>query len=90
MKTTVPTGVSFPVVARIVALTWVWLAYGVVTLIVVVVATVSPAAAVSEIVCAWFVLRLLSVMLAVPLAPAGVGMKSTTSEHVAPELSVAI
>ena len=55
-----------------VALICVWPKTGVVTLIVVVVATVSPAPPLNCSVCTWLALRLLSAMLAVPVMAAAV------------------
>jgi hypothetical protein len=86
VKTTDPTGTNVPVVARMVALTWVWPKTGVVTLIVVVVVAVSPAPPLSCTVCTWLVFRLLSAMPAVPvMATAVVGAKSINNEQLVPE-----
>jgi hypothetical protein len=69
-----------------VALICVWPKTGVVTLIVVVVATVSPAPPLNCTVWTWLALRLLSAMLAVPvMAAAVVGAKSMANEQLVPE-----
>src|ERR1700684_1075698 len=89
VKTTDPTGTSVPAVAKIVALTAVEPRGGVATFNVVVVATVSPAAAVNCTVCVRLVFRALSVMLAVPVMPVVVeGRKSNTSAQLAPDANV--
>jgi hypothetical protein len=90
VKTTDPTGTSVPAVAKIVALTAVEPKVGVATFNVVVVATVSPAAAVNCTVCVRLVFRALSVMLAVPVMAVVVeGKKFTTSAQLAPDANVA-
>jgi hypothetical protein len=61
----------------------------VLTLIVVVVATVSPAPPLNCTVCTWLALRLSSAMLAVPLmAAAVVGAKSIPTEQLVPEATL--
>ena len=89
MKTTDPTGTKLPDVPKIVAVTWVWPRTGVVTLIVVVVITVSPAPPLNCTVCTWLVFRLLSAILTVPvIGTAVVGAKSITKEQLVPEARV--
>jgi hypothetical protein len=69
-----------------VALICVWPKTGVVTLIVVVVAAVSPAPPLSCTVCTWLALRLLSAMVADPVMAAAVdGAKSIANEQLVPE-----